>query len=113
MGASTPSGRTARVGWHSRTFPWMRWRTGSPLPTMGRPVIDRTGLAGAFSFRANLFGLEKGAPPEQLKRTMVNDDAGDTLRATLPEQLGLKLDAQKAPIEFLVIDRAEKVPTAN
>ena len=44
---------------------------------------------------------------------MVSDEAADTLLATLPEQLGLGLKAQKGPIEFLVIDHAEKVPTAN
>ena len=48
-----------------------------------------------------------------MKRTMVNDDAAATLRATLPEQLGLKLEAQKAPLEILVIDHADRVPTAN
>jgi uncharacterized protein (TIGR03435 family) len=83
------------------------------LPSLGRPVIDRTGLAGSFSFPANLFNLEKGAPPDELKRTMMNGDAGGTLRATLPEQLGLKLEAQKAPVEIMVIDRADKVPTVN
>ncbi|MDR3700136.1 MAG: TIGR03435 family protein [Candidatus Sulfopaludibacter sp.] len=83
------------------------------LPSMGRPVIDRTALAGSFSFHANLFNLEKGTPPDELKRSMVSSDAGDTLRAALPEQLGLKLEAQKTPLEILVIDRAERVPTAN
>ena len=83
------------------------------LPSMDRPVIDRTSLPGTFSFRANLFNLAAGAPPGDLKRSMVSSDAADTLRGTLPEQLGLKLDPQKAPLEFLVIDRADKVPTAN
>ncbi len=83
------------------------------LPSMGRPVIDHTGLAGSFSFHANLFYLEKGTPPDELKRTMANADAADTLRATLREQLGLKLEAQKAPLEILIIDHAEKVPTEN
>lgn len=83
------------------------------LPSMGRPVIDQTRLAGSFSFHANLFNLEKGTPPDELKRTMLNGDAVDTLRTTLPEQLGLKLESQKAPLEILVIDHAEKVPTGN
>jgi uncharacterized protein (TIGR03435 family) len=58
----------------------------------------------------NLFNLEKGA---NVRSAMVSDEAADTLLATLPEQLGLGLKAQKGPIEFLVIDHAEKVPTAN
>jgi len=85
----------------------------SVLPSVGRPVIDRTGLAGTFSFHANLFDLEKGTPPDEMKRAMVNSDASDSLRRTLPEQLGLKLESQKAPIEILVIDHAEKVPVEN
>ena len=80
---------------------------------MRRPVIDHTGLAGTFSFHGNLFNLEKGTPPDEAKRTMVNSDAVDGLRATLPQQLGLKLEAQRAPIEVVVIDHAERVPTEN
>ena len=83
------------------------------LPSLGRPVLDRTSLAGSFSFHANLFNLEKGAPPADLKRSMMSDDAAGALRAALPDQLGLKLEPQKAPIEILVVDRADKVPTAN
>ena len=81
-------------------------------PSVGRPVIDRTSLAGAFSFHANLFNLEKGVPSDDLKTTMVSSDADDTLRGTLQEQLGLKLEPQKAPVEILVVDHIEK-PSAN
>jgi hypothetical protein len=56
------------------------------LPSMGRPAIDHTTLSGSFSFHANFFNLEKGPPPDELKRSM-------------PEQLGLKLEAKKAPLE--------------
>ena len=83
------------------------------LPSMGRPVIDHTGLTGSFSFNANLFNVAKGAPPDELKRSMLNGDAIDTLREMLPRQLGLKLEPQKAVIEMLVIDRAERAPTEN
>ena len=83
------------------------------LPSMERPVIDRTGLGGNFSFHANLFGLELGASPVDLKRAMVGSDAVEDVRAALPDQLGLKLDTQKAQVEILVIDHADKVPTPN
>ncbi len=57
--------------------------------------------------------VEKGAPPGEVPKSMVGNDALDTLLATLPQELGLKLEAQKAPLEILVIDHAEKVPTSN
>jgi hypothetical protein len=40
-------------------------------------------------------------------------DAAPPIPAALQEQLGLKLRAQKAPVEIIVIDRVEKVPTEN
>ncbi len=80
----------------------------TPIPVF--KVVDRTKLPGKFCFHANLFGVEKG---EDLKRTMLSFEAVDTLRATLPEQLGLKLEAQKASIQVLVIDHANKNPTEN
>ena len=87
------------------------WFTG--LPSMDRPVVDRTSFAGNFSFHANLFGVPKGADPGEVKRSMVGPDAVDTLRASLPTELGLRLETQKASIEILVIDHADKVPTEN
>jgi uncharacterized protein (TIGR03435 family) len=83
------------------------------LPSIGRPVLDHTSLAGSFSFHANLFEMEKGAPPSEFKTRVASDDASGALRTALTGQLGLKLEAQKAPLEILVIDHAEKVPTEN
>jgi uncharacterized protein (TIGR03435 family) len=87
------------------------WLTG--LPGVGRPVMDRTGLEGAWSFRANLFNVEEGKGIGDVKRAMMDGDAAATLGGTLPAQLGLRLEGGKAEIEILVIDRAEKVPTEN
>jgi len=85
----------------------------SQIPSVGRPVIDRTGIEGRYSFNANLFDLPKDASPVDMKVAIGRSDGGDMLSSTLPEQLGLKLEAQKAPIEILVIDHADKVPVVN
>ena len=68
---------------------------------VGRPVIDRTGLIGNYSFVVYF--------------TPENSDAGAEpfIFAALQEQLGLRLEAGKGPVEMLVIDHAERVPTAN
>jgi uncharacterized protein (TIGR03435 family) len=64
-----------------------------------RPVLDMTGLQGFFDFT-----LEWTPDRVQSDPTAT----GPSLFTALEEQLGLKLQAQKAPIEFLVIDHAEK-----
>jgi len=82
----------------------------SLMNSVGRPVLDRTGLPGGYSFNADLYNIPKGLTPAEFKEAMVNSDA---IFSTLPEQLGLKLESQKAPIEILVIDHAEKAPVEN
>jgi uncharacterized protein (TIGR03435 family) len=104
-----PDGGISFRGWSLENL--ADWLSG--LPGVGRPVMDRTGLTGTFSFHANLFGLEKGAPPDAIKRAFLDGDAAGTLRATLPDHLGLRLEPQKAQIEILVIDHADRVPTEN
>ena len=87
------------------------WLTG--MPAVGRPVIDRTGLEGRYSFDANLFDLPKDISPRDMKIAMGRSDTNDAIFSTLPEQLGLKLEAQKAPTQIIVIDHADKVPVEN
>jgi uncharacterized protein (TIGR03435 family) len=41
-----------------------------------------------------------------------SDPAGGSLFAAM-QGLGLKLDARKAPVDMIVVDQAEKMPTAN
>jgi uncharacterized protein (TIGR03435 family) len=71
---------------------------------VGRPVLDKTGLPAAYDFTLNWTPDSGGQPNPDLN--------GVDLFTALQEQLGLKLESQKAPIEMLVIDRAEK-PSEN
>ncbi len=87
------------------------WLSG--LPSVGRPVIDRTGLEGFYSFDANLFNFTKETDTGDTKRAMVSGDASDAIFSTLQNQLGLKLVAQRAMMEIIVIDHADKLPTEN
>jgi bla regulator protein BlaR1 len=87
------------------------WLTG--LPSLGRPVIDRTGLDGPYSFHANLFNFPKEMSEVDRKIAIRDGDGGDAVFSSLQEQLGLKLEAQKAQLGILVIDRADKIPTEN
>lgn len=80
---------------------------------VGRLVEDRTGLVGGFDFDLEftidptLSGIPAGAPPP----APANANAPSVFTA-LEEQLGLKLQADRAPVEVLVIDRVER-PTEN
>jgi uncharacterized protein (TIGR03435 family) len=73
-----------------------------------RLVIDRTGLSEPFDFDLEFAPTNSNVAAAD---TPVSDFA-PSLLAALDEQLGLKLDAQRAPIEYVVIDTAE-LPTDN
>ena len=88
-----------------------------------RPVIDMTGLEGAFEMEFDISGEEvrNGArahgvvippPAGTTPADAASDPAGVSLASSL-QKLGLKLESRKAPAEVIVIDRVEKVPTAN
>ncbi|HJZ99836.1 MAG TPA: TIGR03435 family protein [Candidatus Solibacter sp.] len=69
-----------------------------------RPVVDRTGISGAFDI--TLAWTPDTAPPGAA-------NPNPSIFTAVQEQLGLKLEAAKAPIEILVVDRAEKIPAEN
>jgi uncharacterized protein (TIGR03435 family) len=72
---------------------------------MDRPVLDETGLQGAYDFVLDLIR------DDDHSGSGIN--FGGTIFTVLPDQLGLKLEAKKAPVEILVIDHVEKLPTEN
>jgi uncharacterized protein (TIGR03435 family) len=79
------------------------------LPTAGRPVLDRTGLGGRYTFTANLQELPPGTADQ--KEFVIRSES--PVFSALREQLGLKLEPQQASIEMLVIDHADKIPTED
>jgi uncharacterized protein (TIGR03435 family) len=71
---------------------------------LGRFVVDATGLSGTYD--VVLDWVPAGTPIDDPKAN------GPSLFTAVQEQLGLKLEQQRAPIEYLVIDHVEK-PTEN
>ena len=70
---------------------------------VGRPVIDKTGLTGDYSYEL------KWTPDESQGGAAPSADAnGPSIFTALQEQLGLKLESQKGQVDSLVIDHAEK-----
>ena len=67
---------------------------------MERPVIDHTGIDGEFDLKLDW-------SPEQ-----ISDSSGPSIYTALQEQLGLRLESGKGPVEMIVIDSIEK-PSEN
>lgn len=88
---------------------------GSPLSQVanslgmfaGRVVQDRTGLTGNYDFSLTWTPDQMAQRPPGAPEPPVNAD-GPSLFTAVQEQLGLKLDSQRGPVEMVVIDRAEK-----
>lgn len=73
--------------------------------TAGRAMVDRTGLTGTYDFL-----LEYAPEPERgpgAPDTPPADLPGPTFVDAVREQLGIKLESQKAPVEMLVVDHIE------
>lgn len=80
---------------------------------LGRTIIDKTGLTGKYDMTMEWVPDESivmQLPPDAPKPAA--DAAGPTIFTALQEQLGLKLEAQKGPVEVFVIEKAEK-PSEN
>jgi len=78
---------------------------------LGQPVTDGTGLKGNYDIKLRWTGLQ--APAASEPADIGGADSLPSIFSALQEQLGLKLEPRKAPIEYIVVDKAEKVPTEN
>lgn len=75
---------------------------------MARPIVDETGLTGVYNIQFAFTREDRNA----LGMTELPDTAAPNLLNALQQQLGLKLKGTKAPVNVIVIDRAE-LPTEN
>jgi uncharacterized protein (TIGR03435 family) len=66
------------------------------------PVLNRTGVSGRYDFSLNLSSFAGD-----------QNDPVSVFTSALREQLGLKLERQKAPMAMLIVDSALKTPTEN
>jgi uncharacterized protein (TIGR03435 family) len=71
---------------------------------VGRPVLDETNLKEVYSIDLK-WAPEDAAPGSQ-------EANGPSLFTALEEQLGLKLESEKAPVDILVVTQISK-PSAN
>lgn len=80
----------------------------------GRQVLDKTGLSGTFDFSLKWTPEYMYATVHAADNVAVADTGagGPSLFTALEDQLGLKLESEKAPVDVLVIDHIES-PSAN
>jgi uncharacterized protein (TIGR03435 family) len=69
--------------------------------SLKQPVADKTGITGDYEIKLSF--APAGA----------DDSTLPSIFTAVQEQLGLRLESQKVPVEMLVIDHVEKIPTEN
>jgi uncharacterized protein (TIGR03435 family) len=87
---------------------------------LGRPVVDKTGLTGRYDFVLEFSRAETAGPrasggynePPRMPPPPAGAEPGLSIYTSI-RQLGLKLDAQKFPLDVLIIDNADRTPTEN
>ena len=84
---------------------------------VGRPVVDKTGLKGYFDLKLE-FAAQNGQRPAPAgpsgtpEATVSNDTQRPSIFTAIQEQLGLRLEPSRNPVETVVIDSVAK-PSEN
>ena len=93
---------------------------------LDRPVVDLSGITGTYDIalewvpdehesgsltKMRIMGGQAGGGAEAHGET--SDPNGPSIFGALQEKLGLRLEGRKSPVDILVVDGAEKVPTEN
>lgn len=87
---------------------------------VGRPVVDQTGLTGEYQYALDFspegLAMMKGMPmmgPPPAGGDGGPAESGPSLFTAVQEQLGLKLEPRKGPVDLIVVDSGSKNPTEN
>jgi uncharacterized protein (TIGR03435 family) len=127
-GMKAPDGRVLGHGGMMGMSPGQLTGQGVPLAflvqqlaqQLGRNVLDQTGLKGNYDFTLKwtpdqgspgMFQSPPGAGPAP-DNAPPPDTSGPSIFTAVQEQLGLKLESTKGPVEILIIDHVEK-PSEN
>ena len=118
-----PNNEDDKSNGRMRMWPGQLIGQGLPMPLLAsnlsnvvdRVVLDKTGLPGLYDItlkwapeQSQLAGL-----PSEIKDTLPHPDLnGPSIFTAVQEQLGLKLQPSKGPVEVLVIDHVER-PSKN
>jgi uncharacterized protein (TIGR03435 family) len=94
------TGNRARLGGPKQTIAWL---TDQLSGQAQRPVLDQTGLTGEYEFTLS-WAPDANAP---------GSDSLPDLFTAVQQQLGLKLESKKGPVEVIIVDHAEKTPSGN
>lgn len=97
---------TARPGLISGTRVSMKEIAGALTGIVGRPVVDNTGLTGAYD-------LNLSWTPEEVSTEHDTSTQGPSLFTALQDQLGLRLSTGKTPVDMVIVDHAERTPAVN
>jgi uncharacterized protein (TIGR03435 family) len=80
--------------------------------TLGRPVMDKTGFTGEFDLNLNYTDDALAKSPDDPGGNRPPAEPNLSIVFAAMEQLGLKLEPAKSPVEVLIVDHAER-PSAN
>ncbi len=81
-------------------------------PVAPRQVVDRTGLKGLYNFKISLDAIRPAPNNTDGRKEAVFDAVQDSMLSALSD-LGLRLEAQRAPMDFVIIDNMQRIPLEN
>jgi uncharacterized protein (TIGR03435 family) len=100
-----PSGALGLYGFVCRNVEMARFASMLSV-RMDRPVVDLTGLKGSYDFtlKSNL--------PTEAEKAALSEWFSSSIFTDIQRQLGLQLETDKAPVDYLVVDHVEQ-PSEN
>jgi uncharacterized protein (TIGR03435 family) len=105
---ATPGGKIGLRG-HNETVAELASAIASQ--TLGAPLADATGLTGRYDY--TIFWSTAATDAARRGTPVTDDSDGPSIFDAVEEQLGLKIERRKGPVQMLVVDHVEKKPTEN
>jgi uncharacterized protein (TIGR03435 family) len=91
---------------HCASIDFFTWRLAA---WFDRPILNQTGLEGCYDFEFSYTqDLPAGVQDGQMFNGAAVDASGPDVYRALQSELGLKMEAKRAPVEVMVIDHAER-----